>query len=214
MEMKTKKRGLFAVLGIVTLFAMTEYSVSIAATSSVEAVANKIEASKNKKSADGELLLAAVKAQRVETVKSLVQGGVDVNSVVEGDGTALILAAKAGDAKMVDELIKLGANVNLKSDGDGNPLIAAAKTGNLDIVKKLIAAGAKVNTVVPGDETPLINASRAGETEVVKYLVANGADVNLGSVERSNGRDQLRTPLNQAGNGDIKQFLKSKGAKQ
>lgn len=159
---------------------------------------------------DAELLIDAVQNKQLETIRTLVSGGADVNARLVGDGTALIVAAKHGDLDIVRELIKIGANVNMPSAGDGNPLIAAAAFDHLAVAKLLISAGAKVNAIVVGDETPLINAARSGDLAMVRYLVEHGADVNLGMVV---DRDEWRSPLNQAANAEIKHYLQSKGAK-
>lgn len=158
---------------------------------------------------DAELLIDAVENKQLETIRTLVGGGVDVNARLAGDGTALIVAAKRGDVDIVRELIKLGADVNKPSAGDGNPLIAAAAYDQLEAVKLLVYAGANVNAVVVGDETPLINAARSGDLAIVQYLAEHGADVNLGVLADWN---EWRSPLNQAVNVEIKRYLQSKGA--
>ena len=158
---------------------------------------------------DAELLIDAVANKQLDTLRTLVGGGVDVNARMAGEGTALIVAAKQGNVDIVRELIKLGANVNKPSAGDGNPLIAAAAYDHLEVAKLLVAAGANVNAVVVGDETPLINAARSGKLAMVRYLVEHGADVNLGMVA---DRGEWRSPLSQAANMDIKSYLQSKGA--
>ena len=154
-------------------------------------------------------LIEAADAGRITEVQQLVGHGTDVNAAVRGDGTALIRAAAHGDLSMVDELIRLGADVNQSSLGDGNPLIAAAKAGHVGVVARLLAAGADVNGVVVGDETPLINAARSGHLETVTYLVEHGADVNKGVVADF-GR--WRSPLNQAANANIRDYLTRQGA--
>lgn len=158
---------------------------------------------------DGELLVTAVENKRLDIIRSLVAGGVDINARARGDGTALIVAAKHGDLDIMRELIKLGADVNKPSRGDGNPLIAAAAYDHPEAAKLLVDSGANVNAIVVGDETPLINAARAGDLALVRYLVEHGADVNLGMVA---DRGEWRSPLSQAANAGIRNYLQSKGA--
>lgn len=154
-------------------------------------------------------LLAAASAGDHDAVRRLVEQGADVDARVRGDGTALIQAAKRGDLAIVDELLRLGADANQASRGDGNPLIAASAAGRTDVVERLLAAGADVNGVVAGDETALINAARRGHLDVVKLLVDRGADVNLG-VTADFGK--WRSPLNQASDGAVRDYLISQGA--
>lgn len=158
---------------------------------------------------DAALLIDAVVAKQRETIRALVARGVDVNASQVGDGTALIVAAKRGDLDIVGDLIKLGADVNMPSPGDGNPLIAASAHDHVEVAKLLVEAGAQVNAIVAGDETPLINAARAGDLALVHYLVDQGADVNLGVVA---DWGKWRSPLNQAANAQVKDYLRSKGA--
>jgi ankyrin repeat protein len=158
---------------------------------------------------DASRLIRAVETDHIDTVRLLVSQGIDINARVDGDGTALIAAARRGDLMMVDTLIWMGADVNEPSVGDGNPLIAAAKNGHLAVAARLIAAGALIDAIVPDDETALINAVRCSCLAVVKYLVAHGADVNLGVM--ADGL-RWRTPLNQARDMTIRNFLIGSGA--
>lgn len=155
-------------------------------------------------------LMAAVDAGDVAAVRQLVEKGANVDTRIRGDGTALIRAAARGQLPMAEALLQLGADVEKSSRGDGNPLIAAAMAGHDDVVERLLAAGANVDAVVAGDETPLINAARQGHLEIVKRLVAHGADVNLG-VTADMG--QWRSPLNQAQNGPVRDYLLTQGAR-
>jgi len=156
-----------------------------------------------------EQLLSAASNGDISRVQQLVKTGVAVDTQVSGDGTALIIAAKQGELAMVDALLVLGAQPDLASRGDGNPLIAAARRGHLPVVERLVGAGADVNRIVALDETPLINAARSGDVETVAYLVEHGADVNLGVVADFG---QWRSPLNQARNDRVREYLTQRGA--
>lgn len=155
-------------------------------------------------------LMAAAEVGDIAAAQRLVAAGANVDARIRGDGTALIVAARHGQLPMVEQLLQLGADVEKPSRGDGNPLIAAAAGGHDDIIQRLLAAGADVDAVVAGDETPLINAAKQGHLEIVKRLVAHGADVNLG-VTADMG--EFRSPLNQAKNDDVRDYLLSQGAK-
>ncbi|NWF34425.1 hypothetical protein HH110_15405 [Stenotrophomonas sp. SAM-B] len=160
-------------------------------------------------SPQAEQLLSAAGTGDVSRVQQLVKTGVAVDTQVSGDGTALIIAAKQGELAMVDALLVLGAQPDLASRGDGNPLIAAARRGHLPVVERLVGAGADVNRIVAYDETPLINAARSGDVDTVAYLVEHGADVNLGVVA---DQGQWRSPLNQARNDRVRDYLTQRGA--
>lgn len=154
-------------------------------------------------------LIEAAAAGDIATVRRLIEAGVPVDARQRGDGTPLIVAAKQGQQATVDALLKLGAQPDLPSSGDGNPLIAAASRGQHAVVAQLIDAGADVNRIVVGDETPLINAARSGHLDTVALLVEHGADVNLGVVADFG---QWRSPLNQARNARVRDYLMQQGA--
>lgn len=160
-------------------------------------------------SAQAERLLDAAADGDLAQVRQLVQAGVAVDTQLPGDGTALIAAARHGRLATVDALLALGATPDLASRGDGNPLIAAARRGHLPVVERLVGAGADVNRIVAYDETPLINAARSGDVDTVAYLVTHGADVNLGVVADAG---QWRSPLNQARNSRVRDYLIQRGA--
>ncbi len=154
-------------------------------------------------------LLSAAEHADLDALNRLIANGVPPDSIQRGDGTALIVAARQGDTAIVDALLRAGARPDLSVTGDGNPLIAAAAAGQHAAAARLIAAKANVNAIVPGDETPLIAAARNGHLDVVELLVAHGADVNLGMLA---DRGRWRSPLNQAKNAAVHDYLARQGA--
>ena len=161
---------------------------------------------------DAELLVAAVQANRISVIESLINDGADINTPLFGDGTALIVAVRKGNLAMVEKLIELGANPNQASRGDGNPLIIAAAKNEQDIAELLLKHGAKIDAIVQGDETALINASRRGHLDMVKFLVSHKADVNLGVKVNEMHGPEYRSPYNQASSQKIRDYLVSEGA--
>ena len=195
-------------LGVTTLQAAQVLSpkISITAAASDSRVYSVLSRIK------GEQLLRAVKDRDISAINALLNSGIDINMPVIGDGTALMIAVKRGDSAMVQTLINLGADVNQASIYDGNPLIIAAKTNNLELAELLIDEGADVNGVVRRDETPLINASNRGHLQMTEFLVNRGADVNLAVITGIEDGYQLRSPLNRAGNNEVKEYLIANGA--
>ncbi|HEL2977570.1 TPA: ankyrin repeat domain-containing protein [Stenotrophomonas maltophilia] len=158
-------------------------------------------------------LLRAASTHGIAEVHALAAAGVDLDARMLGDGTALIQAIRARDPAMVNALLRLGADPDRAALGEGNPLIVASALGLQPIVEQLVQAGADVNRVVTYDETPLINASREGHLVTVQYLLAHGADINLG-VEADGWLGRWRTPLNQAGNAAVRDYLLAQGARR
>ena len=121
----------------------------------------------------------------VETVRSLVKEGADVNAA-QGDGmTALHWAALNGNARLVELLIYAGGNVGaLTRLGAYTPLHLASEEGHAVVVEALLAAGADPNAVTStGAVTPLHFAAGFGGVEAISALVAAGANVNAGETQ-------------------------------
>jgi len=117
---------------------------------------------------------------RVETVRSLLQQGVDVNAA-QGDGmTGLHWAAERGDVEITDMLIHAGANVRAVTRiGHYTPLHLASKSGSLPVVESLLAGGADVAAVTSNTgATSLHLAAAAGNPGLVTALLDAGADAN------------------------------------
>ncbi len=75
-------------------------------------------------------------------------------------------------------------------------------------MKLLIAKRAEVNSTTKWHgETPLHYAVEAGHRQIAELLIAEGADVNAMNVYCS-------TPLDGARDDDMKQLLRSRGAKR
>ena len=124
-------------------------------------------------------LLAAVKAADVDTVRSLVDRGVDVNQTAPDGATALHWAVHRNDAGLVDLLLEAGADVSVKNRYGVQPISLAAENGNADILEALLEAGADPNAALPEGETVLMTAARTGNAAAIRVLLVRGADPNL-----------------------------------
>ena len=123
-------------------------------------------------------LIDAIQSSDLETVKSLVEQGVDVNAVDADWWTALMLASYLGQTKTAELLIANGADVNAVGEYGYTALMWASEEGQTETAELLIANGADVNAVGEYGYTALMWASEEGQTETAELLIANGADVN------------------------------------
>ncbi|MNK40367.1 Ankyrin repeats (3 copies) [compost metagenome] len=211
LSMNAKKTHLLA-RGVLTAFAATvicipEFGAAAAAQSATQAARPVVGQVSTE---NGVRLAEAAKNNDIKVVRALLTRGANIDEGADGDGTALIAAARLGNLNMVNALLQMGATVEKCWSGDGNALIAAAIKGHTEVVARLLQAGAQVDIICPYDETALINASRAGHLAVVRQLVEHGANVNLGTQADSK---RWRTPLNQARDPKIRDFLLGKGAR-
>jgi len=120
-------------------------------------------------------LMRAARDGERETVKALLEQGVDIEARDAYGWTALKYAAANGDSESVKALLKKGAAVNVADGHDDTPLMAAAMYGNVDSVKILIEKGADVNKTNKSGDTALTKAISARRNKVVEVLRKAGA---------------------------------------
>ena len=141
------------------------------------------------------VLIAAVPAEApvadaarrgdIETVRTLLRDGADVNAA-QGDGmSALHWAAERGDVEMIAVLLYAGAEVETTTRiGAYRPLHVASRNGSLDAVEALLAAGADEDARTdPSGSSALHLAALSGSSDVVRSLIAAGADANAREAE-------------------------------
>ena len=122
------------------------------------------------------LLLAAVRGH-TETVRTLVDAGVDINGKTARGGTALMWAAgsRENPAETVRLLLKAGADANAQTEEGRTALMDAARRGNAPIVQLLLDAGARVNETTEDGTTALTDALSEGHTTIIQLLREVGA---------------------------------------
>jgi ankyrin repeat protein len=141
-------------------------------------------------SAEDATVARAAEMRQVDTIRTLLQQGADVNAAQADGMTALHWAARHGDTQVTTLLLTAGANVRATTRlGDYTPLHLASLGGHAAVVHALIAAGSDVSARTATGTTPLMLAARAGDVEGAARLVAAGADVNL--VEAVHGQSAL-----------------------
>ena len=113
-------------------------------------------------------------------VKTLIEGGADVNAS-QGDGmTALHWAAENGDVKMVRTLLFAGALPNSATrNGAYTPLHLSARAGRSGSVEALLIGGGDPDARTVTGVTALHFAAASAAVESVTSLVAHGAQIDL-----------------------------------
>ena len=114
-----------------------------------------------------------------DTVRALIQRGVDVNQTKANGTSALVGAAGDGRLEATKVLLAHGGKVDLASSNGTTPVYVASFQGFDAVVQALLAAGAAVNHRVQNGATPILIASHAGHTSTVGVLVAAGGDATL-----------------------------------
>lgn len=114
-------------------------------------------------------LWQAARKGDAETVKALLEKGVDVNAKFNCGVTALFHAAGRGHVAVVKALLEHGAEVNLKDTCYGDtPLAGAAWRAPAEVVKMLLDADATV------EDFHLQMSVWRGDTEIVKLVLEKG----------------------------------------
>ena len=109
----------------------------------------------------------------IQTVRTLLESGVDVNEISYTIGnklTALHWAAYKGRTDIVRILLDAGAEMNVKDAVGYTPLHYAAYHGYTGVVRILLDAGADP-AVVSRFGTPLKSAQEEGYTTIVRMLM-------------------------------------------
>ena len=132
-----------------------------------------------------------------------------IDNLYKDEDAYLHFASQYNRINMVKLLLDKGADVNKKTEYGKTPLHYACIGDNLDMAKFLIDNGADVNAKDDNGETSLhiISKQYGSNTELIKLLIDNGADIN----SRDN---KNRTPLYYAKNKEVRDLLRSKGAKR
>ena len=125
----------------------------------------------------GEELVQATKKGDTETVKRLLEAGVDVNTEdSKHHSSVLMWAAHEGHTDIMDLLIQNGASVDIRKPSGETALWFAAQKGHLEALKILAHHGADVNVIGWEGTTALEVARKNGHQEIIDYLREVGAD--------------------------------------
>jgi ankyrin repeat protein len=125
------------------------------------------------------VIMTAARTGNVETVKSLLAHGADVNAKEDPRGqTALMWAVAEKHPEVARMLIDHGADVHARSMGGFTPLLFAARQGDMESARMLLEAGANVNEAAPEEGSALVVAIHSGHEALALFLLEKGADPN------------------------------------
>ena len=153
-------------------------------------------------------LYSAVWRGQAEQVRTLVNGGANVNVRASDNDPLLHEAVWRGHTDVVRILVDAGADANAR-DSDGDPILhEAVWRVHTDVVRILVEAGADVNARDSDGDPILHEAIWRGRKDVVRILVEAGADVNA----RDSDGDTLLHEASWRGHTEIVQILIAAGA--
>jgi ankyrin repeat protein len=174
----------------------------------------------------------AAESGRINSLKQVLDQGVNVNAQDTEGVTALMIASVLGHKEAVEFLIANGAEINTKGKNGITALFAASYMGHFAVVELLLDRGASdlkalpiavraghnkivtlfldkgiANANTKTDEgLPILHiaAGRLGRKDMVRLLLARGADINA---KDKNG-DTARIFAEKEGRTEMARFLK------
>ena len=149
---------------------------------------------------------AALKADRPDVVRELLERGFEPNTPTADGLDALYVALRDGSLKSAQVLIDWPkTNVDTRTPKDETPLMIACLRGRAEIARELVDRGADVNKT---GWTPLHYAATGGHIEIMQMLLDHSAYIDAESPNRT-------TPLMMAamyGTPQAAKFLLDAGA--
>lgn len=118
----------------------------------------------------GARLRAAVKAERLEEVRGLLEEGADPNARDERGLTPLHVACTKGNVELVKLLLEHGADPNAVGGAGLTPLHVAAYSGHQGVVEVLLKWGANPSLVESSGKTPADVARERGFKDLAELI--------------------------------------------
>jgi len=126
---------------------------------------------------NSEKLVQAARQGDIETVKSLLDAGADVETRDSKYQSSLLMwAAHEGHTDVLNLLISNGAEIDARKPTGETALWFAAQRGQLATLEILARHGADINVTGWEGATALEVARKKGHQDVVDYLRSAGAD--------------------------------------
>ena len=124
------------------------------------------------------IIMASLGTGDCETVRWLIEQGVDVNHSEKSGSTAVLYAAQQGNLKVLKLLHNREAKIHQVNNNGTNSIIAASLgTGDCETVRWLIEQGVDVNHSDKFGSTAVQYATQKGNFEVLKLLHNSRANI-------------------------------------
>ena len=122
----------------------------------------------------------AVEFEILESVKTLVEKGADIDKPDEFGDTPLMISCWCGFIPKTDFLLEKGAKIDHQNKFGRTSLMNACSQGHLPVLKLLLKEGVNnVNVQDRWGNTALIYACEGKYPSVVHYLLEKGADSSI-----------------------------------
>lgn len=166
------------------------------------------------KGEEKEDLLDAVRAEKPEEVRKLVEKGADVNIKDNNRWTVLMLAVYRNDRELVEYLISKGADVNAHNNYGRTALMLLAEKYDADntaLAKILLSGGAEVDLRDEGGRTAFMLSVGEGNYRMAEFLLLHGASVDVKDISGDNVLIYYASNYSAMADGKLVDFLVLKG---
>jgi ankyrin repeat protein len=137
------------------------------------------------------LMVEALNSGNIDTVKQLIEEGVNVNLLRDGV-TPLMIAASKGHTAVAEVIIQAGVNINERSDDGGTALhMAASDQSDTAVVELLLQSGIDAEAKNKFRKTALQKAEEKGHHDIVRVIKKHQ---ELLLADAREWRDFLNTP--------------------
>ncbi|XP_014286854.1 putative ankyrin repeat protein RF_0381 isoform X2 [Halyomorpha halys] len=127
---------------------------------------------------DTYLHLAATKFWN-ETLKALLDGGLEINETNYLGETALFQAVKVGNVQGVEILLEQGADINIAPEGKNYLFMTALESQNLDMVKTFLKGRTVPKFHSENGDTILHFLAQSGNAELLKAIRDKNLSTNI-----------------------------------
>lgn len=136
-------------------------------------IATKMDSTlKAKESQSDDNIILAADQGRLDLVTTLLENGVDPNTVDEVGTSALHNAAKQGHWEIARLLLERKASPHIKDGNNATPIILAAKAGQKQTARLLLECGIPISEMDEREAGTLVRvAALYGHTEIVQLLL-------------------------------------------
>lgn len=127
---------------------------------------------------------------KLESVRSALESGVDVNATDQQQRTAQLFAAFNSHTPVAKLLLDNGAALEHRDTAGRTALMFAASGANAATVELLLESGAGIDAVDKDEKfTALMHAAAEGQVKVVEVLLKHNADISMKDVDGETARD-------------------------
>jgi len=159
-----------------------------------------IEKKLNRLSFHDNILVDAIKCNNLNTVKFLINYGIDLNKANQKNELPLIVAIHHKRFEIIETLIRHGANPNYQCNCE-TPLTCAIVQRNINIINYLLEHGANIDQRISLSDTSSFNSNKSA-AQIIKY--------NIEHCSNSNGKIKIDdTPLSIAVKLDDNDIIKN-----